>query len=93
MALQIGGTVRHQASGEGLGNVLISNGEHVVSTEGDGSYVLQAELGTHAFVWVSTPDGFRAADRFYRVVSEAGGLDFNLTSEELKDHSMQFGEL
>lgn len=78
--MQIRGKVRDKASGQGMENVLVSNGEHVVSTDGDGSYVLQAEHGTHPFVWVSTPDGFTADDRFYGIVDEAGGdLDFDLT--------------
>ena len=68
MAVQIRGRVRDKNSGEGMPEVLVSNGEHVVKTGADGSYALRAEVGIHPFVWVSLPDGFRATERFYRTV-------------------------
>ena len=77
--MRIQGKLRDKTSGEGLAEVLVSNGQHVVRTGADGGYVLQAEVGTHLFVWVSVPDGFRPVDRFYQAVPEKDGeLDFDL---------------
>ena len=81
MTVQVQGKLRDKTSGEGVGEVLVSNGEHVVRTGADGGYVLQAEAGTHSFVWVSVPDGFRPVDHFYQAVPEKDGeLDFDLVS-------------
>jgi outer membrane protein assembly factor BamB/predicted MPP superfamily phosphohydrolase len=79
MAVQIRGKVYNQDSGEGVSEVLVSNGEQVVRTAGDGSYLLPAEVGIHPFVWVSLPAGMRASERFYQAVpGEEGEIDFAL---------------
>ena len=63
-----------------MAGVLVSNGEDVVRSQGDGSYVLRADVGEHAFVWVTVPQGYRATGPFYRAVSEPGAeMNFQLT--------------
>ena len=59
--------------------VAVSNGEHAVRSGPDGSYQLPMEPGGHAFVWVVTPEGFRAAGTFYQAVADPGrAVDFDL---------------
>ena len=81
VAIQIDGRIQ-TGSGRGLGGVLVSNGEHVVGTGADGGYSLQATPGAHPFVFVTVPDGFRPADRFYYPVPDASGsVDFTLVPD------------
>jgi outer membrane protein assembly factor BamB/predicted MPP superfamily phosphohydrolase len=68
----------------GLPGVSVSNGEHVVVTDGRGRYELDLEPGSHAFVWVTVPAGMRPVSEFYRRAGELKGsagdeVDFQLT--------------
>ena len=64
--MSINGTVRDERSGEGIGDVAVSNGESLVRTNPDGSYCLPFHPGDHTFVWVNLPDGFASVGPFYR---------------------------
>ena len=64
--MRINGTIRDESSGEGIGDVAVSNGESLVRTNPDGSYFLPFHPGDHTFVWVSLPDGFESVGPFYR---------------------------
>jgi len=75
--------------------VLVSNGEHIVRTNPDGRYVIEAipsadlsarnrvhtALSSHSYIWVSIPDGHSAHDGFYRQVPESSrAVDFTLAT-------------
>jgi len=78
--IQITGIVANE-SGEGIANVLVSNGERVVRTDAAGRYEIEAEPGVHSFVTVSVPDTHRIRENFYRRVPETdAALDFALQS-------------
>ena len=85
MTIQIEGRVREAGSGRGLENVCVSNGEHVVRTDGGGRYELEIEPGDHRFVWVSVPDGFRLSADFHRSTrgwdAPRRDVDFDLVPE------------
>lgn len=78
MAIEISGTV--STSGDALPGVLVSNGEQVVVTDSDGSYLLEADPLYHSFVWVCTPAGMRAAGGcfYHRIPAGDGQVDFLL---------------
>ena len=84
MTIEVRGRVMDGPSGRGLGGVLVSNGEQIVQTDGDGRYALVVELEAHRFVFVTVPDGFRATSEFYsstRNWTDAqDGVDFGLES-------------
>ncbi len=62
-----------------MAGVLVSNGEQVVPSSADGSYVLAAESGGHSFAWVVVPDGFSTSGPFYLPARAAGEkADFEL---------------
>lgn len=85
MPVQINGGI-HTESGRGLAGVLVSNGEHVVGTDTDGGYSLQADPSAHPFVFVTVPDGFRPGGRFYYPVPDASGrVDFTLVPDSRRD--------
>ena len=76
------GQVRDSVSGEGMAGVLVSNGEQIVSSGPDGSYVLKAESGGHTFAWVVVPDGFSSSGPFYaRTRAPGDSVDFELVPE------------
>ncbi len=95
MIIHVSGSVR-DLRGRGVGDVLVSNGEHVVRTDRDGRYVIEAipsadsgaqtrvhsALGSHSYIWVSVPDGYSPESTFYQPVPESSGLaDFTLASD------------
>jgi predicted MPP superfamily phosphohydrolase len=59
----------------GLARVAVSNQGTVVLTDGSGAFQLPAPRGT-AVVFVSVPDGYRSAGRFWRKATE--NLEFGL---------------
>ena len=81
--MDVSGTVRTAGSSKGIAGVPVCNGEVYVVSGDDGQYEIPVEPGAHAFVWVSMPDGFAAADRFYRGLpgdlSSFDGFDFELS--------------
>ena len=96
MVIHIKGSVR-DPEGNGIGGVLVSNGEHVVLTDRRGSYAIeavprveagevdgnaQARLGGHRFILVTVPDGYTADGGFYQPVPQSSGtLDFAIARE------------
>ena len=66
MSIQIQGKVRKAFSGDGLGNVSVSNGETIVQTDSLGRYTLQVEPKQHRFIFMTAPDGFKPSDTFFR---------------------------
>ena len=91
--IQVNGSVRDM-EGHALGGVLVSNGEHVVQTDRDGCYAIEAapippaavaegtergRLGGHPFIFVAEPSGYSAEGAFYRSTPQTSGtLDFAL---------------
>ena len=69
---QITGRVYDQDSGQGVGGVQVSNGEDVVQSEADSIYVRFLDAGAHAFVWITTPEGYRPSKGFFRRAPAAG---------------------
>ena len=82
--------------GRALSNVLVSNGEHVVRTDHNGRYVIEAipasdlgtqngvhaALGSHSYVWVSVPDGHSAYGGFFRPAPQSSSaIDFTLAAD------------
>jgi outer membrane protein assembly factor BamB len=65
MVIPVAGRVFDEASGRGLGGVLVSNGELVTRTGDDGDYALEIALDAHRFITVTTPRGYRPARAFY----------------------------
>ena len=84
MTIEVRGRVMDGPSGRGLGGVLVSNGEQIVQTDGDGRYALVVESEAHRFVFVTVPDGFRATSGFYSSIRNwidaQDGVDFWLES-------------
>ncbi len=80
MSTRIQGRVLETPSGSGLRGVVVSNGEHVVRTDGDGRYTIEVEPPAHRFVFVTVPDGFRSHTNFYRSILDwtdvQEGVDF-----------------
>jgi hypothetical protein len=67
------GNGRRDAGERGLRGVAVSNQHEVVETAADGTYTLpRAGFGV---VFVTVPDGFRAATPFWRAVPLSGGRD------------------
>lgn len=81
---EICGRVADATTGEGLGGVAVTNGEHVAETAADGGFALPVEEGEHTFAWVTVPSGWQAAgNSFYRRFRDLrageGNLEFWLT--------------
>ena len=77
--MQVQGRVFDRDSGQGIGGVQVSNGEHIVESNEDGSYVLDVDEMAHVFVWITVPEAYKIRDGFFRRVSEVGDpLDFPL---------------
>jgi outer membrane protein assembly factor BamB len=63
----------------GVAGVAVSNGEHVVRTTDDGTYVLPFDAHAHRFVVMTTPSGYRPHDGFFqRTIANASPADFTL---------------
>ena len=54
--MQVQGRVFDQDSGQGISGVQVSNGEHIVESNEDGSYVLDVDEMAHVFVWITVPE-------------------------------------
>jgi outer membrane protein assembly factor BamB/predicted phosphodiesterase len=65
-----------------LAGVLVSNGEEVVCTGGDGGYTLPIDPEAHRFITITVPAGFRAHGRWYAPTAgwhaTRSGVDFAL---------------
>ena len=78
MSIRIEGKVS-DASGRALAGTLVSNGESVVRTDSEGHYAIEAEPGTHSFVFVTAPDGYATQEKFYKTTpTRPANIDFTL---------------
>ncbi len=78
MSIRIEGKVS-DASGRALPGTLVSNGESVVRADSEGRYAIEAEPGTHSFVFVTVPDGYATQEKFYRTTpTRPANIDFTL---------------
>ena len=71
----ITGRVVDAETGEGLSDVVVSDGALCVQTRSDGSFYLKSALSGVKFVWVSTPSGYRppvvkGLPKFYKRLSD-----------------------
>ena len=55
-------------AGEPLGGVLISDGEHVTTTDSRGKYQLEFDLRELRIISVTRPRGYRPGDCWYRII-------------------------
>lgn len=77
--MQVNGRVFDRDSGQGIGGVQISNGEDIVQSNEDGTYVLSVDETAHAFVWITVPKAYEARDGIFHRMSEIGDrCDFPL---------------
>ena len=72
MIIHVSGSVR-DVDGAPLAAIAVSNGEHIVQTDGDGEYAIEADPRIHPFILLTVPDTHRAAHAGYVVTPEASG--------------------
>ena len=65
----VSGRVYAVGSGEGIGGVLVSNGDAIVQTASDGRYALEVDPRLDRCVFITVPAGYRPQDRFYKLLS------------------------
>jgi hypothetical protein len=69
----VNGNARRDSGERGVAGVAVSNQHDVVTTRADGTYTLpRAGFG---IVFVSVPDGYRTAGRFWRTVPASGATE------------------
>jgi outer membrane protein assembly factor BamB/predicted MPP superfamily phosphohydrolase len=64
------GRIIDSATGRGLHGVAVCNGEAIVSTNEDGSFVVAIQPDVHRFIFVTVPAGFRAGADFFRATCD-----------------------
>ena len=64
------GRILDFATGRGLPGVAVCNGESIVPTGEDGSFVVPILPDVHRFIFVSVPAGFRPAADFFRATRD-----------------------
>ncbi|MEO7962857.1 MAG: metallophosphoesterase, partial [Gemmatimonadaceae bacterium] len=73
------GNGTRDATEPGLRGVAVSDQDHVVTTDNNGHYTIDAAGGS-GIVFVSVPDGYRSKGVFFRAIGARGGaVDFPLT--------------
>ncbi len=88
----IEGRIVNQASGEGVGDVYVFNGETFTRTNADGSFSIAADPELHRFIHIASPTGMRPVGDFYQTVrgivdGAAGEVIFELVPAPERESS------
>ncbi len=70
MTVRISGSVLDER-GEGIAGVSVSNGELVIRADKRGRYEIEADPGSHSFIFITAPDTHQAVGGYYRRLPEA----------------------